>query len=206
MTRAELKSAAKEQINGKIGILFVMALIIFAIVFVCYFIPVIGNIGTMIVTPAFALSLCMVYLKLTKKEEVSVGDVFSGFNKTGRALWLNIIINFFTFLWTLLLIIPGIIKKYAYSMSFYILADNPELTAREALSKSKEMMNGHKWDLFVLQLSFFWWYLLVMVTFGIAAIYVTPYISATTANFYNSIKGTEEVEVKEENKKEEVKD
>ena len=60
------------------------------------------------------------------------------------------------------------------------------------------MMNGHKWDLFVLQLSFFWWFLLVMVTLGIAAIYVTPYISATTANFYNSIKGTEEIEVKEE--------
>ena len=76
-------------------------------------------------------------------------------------------------------------------MSFYILADNPELTAREALSKSKEMMNGHKWDLFVLQLSFFWWYLLVGITFGIAAIYVTPYISATTANFYNSIKEKE---------------
>lgn len=198
MTRAELKSAAKEQINGKIGILFVMALIIIGIAIVCRFIPIVGGIASFVITPAFTLSLCMVYLKLTKKEEISVGDVFTGFNKTGKALWLNIIIGFFTFLWTLLLIIPGIIKTYAYSMSFYILADNPELTAREALSKSKEMMNGHKWDLFVLQLSFFWWFLLVMVTLGIAAIYVTPYISATTANFYNSIKGTEEIEVKEE--------
>lgn len=192
MTRAELKTAAKEQIKGKIGILFVMFLILFAIMFVCIFIPFIGNIATFIITPAFSLSLCMVYLKLTKKEDISVGDLFSGFSATGKALWLNIITAVFTFLWTLLLIIPGIIKQYSYSMAFYILADNPELTAREALSKSKEIMNGHKWDFFVLQLSFFWWYLLVGITFGIASIYVTPYISATTANFYNSIKGNEE--------------
>ena len=191
MTRAELKSAAKEQIKGKIGILFVMFLIVFAIAFVCGFVPFIGSIASFIIIPAFSLSLCMIYLKLAKKEEISVGEIFSGFNKTGKALWLNILVGFFTFLWTLLLIIPGIIKQYAYSMSFYILADNPELTAREALSKSKEMMNGHKWDLFVLQLSFFWWYLLVGITFGIAAIYVTPYITATTANFYNSIKEKE---------------
>ncbi len=188
MTRAELKSSAKEQISGKIGILFVMFLIIFAIMFVCVFVPLIGGIATFIITPAFSLSLCMIYLKLTKKEDIAVGDVFSGFNKTGKALWLNILISIFTFLWTLLLIIPGIIKQYAYSMAFYILADNPELTAREALSKSKEIMNGHKWDLFVLRLSFFWWYLLSGITFGIASIYVVPYISATTANFYNSIK------------------
>lgn len=191
MTRAELKSAAKEQIKGKIGILFVMFLIIFAIGIACRFIPILGGIAAIVITPAFSLSLCMIYLKLAKKDEIAVGDIFAGFNKTGRALWLNILVGFFTFLWTLLLIIPGIIKQYAYSMSFYILADNPELTAREALSKSKEMMNGHKWDLFVLQLSFFWWYLLVGITFGIAAIYVTPYISATTANFYNSIKEKE---------------
>lgn len=188
MTRAELKSGAKEQIKGKIGILFVMFLILFAIIFVCVFIPFVGNIATFIITPAFSLSLCMVYLKLTKKEDISVGDLFSGFNATGKALWLNILISIFTFLWTCLLIIPGIIKRYSYSMAFYVLADNPELTAREALAKSKEIMNGHKMELFVLQLSFIGWYLLVGITLGIASIYVTPYISATTANFYNSIK------------------
>lgn len=188
MTRAELKNAAKEQIKGKIGILFVMFLIVFAIMLVCMFIPFVGNIATFIITPAFALSMCMIYLKLTKKDDISVGDLFSGFNKTGKALWLNILISIFTFLWTCLLIIPGIIKQYSYSMAFYILADNPELTAREALSKSKEIMNGHKMELFVLQLSFIGWFLLVGITLGIASIYVTPYISATTANFYNSIK------------------
>ena len=188
MTRAELKAAAKQQISGKIGMLFVMFIILFAVMFVCFFIPFIGNIASFIITPAFSLSFCIVYLKLTKKENITVGDIFTGFNSTGKALWLNILTSIFTFLWSLLLIIPGIIKKYSYSMAFYILADNPELTAREALSKSKEMMNGHKWDLFVLQLSFIGWYLLSGITLGIAAIYVVPYVSSTTANFYNSIK------------------
>ena len=188
MTRAELKSAAKEQIKGKIGILFVMTLIIFAIGFVCGFVPFIGSIAAFIVAPAFSLSLCMVYLKLAKKEEITVGDVFSGFNSTGKAVWLYVLVYVFTFLWSLLFVIPGIIKSYSYSMAYYILADNPELTAREALSRSKEMMKGHKWDYFVLQLSFFWWYLLTGVTLGIASIYVLPYMSATTVNFYNSIK------------------
>lgn len=188
MTRIELKSAAKEQIKGKIGILFVMMLIVGILGVACAYIPVIGPIGALIITPAFEISMCMIYLKLTKREEISVGDVFNGFNITGKAVWLAIITQFFTFLWTLLFIIPGIVKVYSYSMAMYILADNPELTAREALSKSKEIMDGHKFDLFVLQLSFFWWYLLGSITLGIAYIYVLPYVSATIANFYNSIK------------------
>lgn len=189
MTRIELKSAAKEQIKGKIGVLFVITLIIGAIGVACAFIPVIGRIGALIITPAFDISLCMIYLKLTKNEEISVGDTFSGFNITGKAIWLKIITQFFTFLWSLLFVIPGIIKAYSYSMAPYILAENPELTANEALSKSKEIMDGQKFDLFVLQLSFFGWYMLSAITFGIAYyIYVIPYVSATTANFYNSIK------------------
>ena len=188
MTRAELKSAAKQQISGKIGIFFVMSLIVTGLSLVCAFIPLFGSIASFIITPAFALSFCMFFLKLTKGEDVSVGDIFKGFNKTGRALWLNILIAVFTFLWSLLLVIPGIIKAYAYSMAFYVLADNPELTASEALAKSQSMMRGHKMELFILELSFIGWFFLVGLTFGIAAIYVAPYMSATMANFYNSIK------------------
>lgn len=192
MTRVELKNQAKEQISGKIGLLFVIILIVAGIGVVCSLIPVIGWIGTLVVTPAFEISLCMIYLKLTKNEDISIADTFNGFNITGKALWLYIMTNVFVFLWSLLLVIPGIIKSFAYSMAPYILAENPELTASEALNKSKEMMNGHKLDLFVLQLSFFWWYLLGSITFGIAYIYVLPYVSATIANFYNSIKNKED--------------
>ena len=189
MTRAELKAAAKEQIKGNIGKLLLVIVIIFAIGFACGFIPFIGSIITFIITPALSLGVYKIYLKLTKKEGFTIGDMFSGFNQTGRALWLNILIVVFTWLWSLLFVIPGIVKSFAYSMAYLVLADNPEFTAREALNKSKEIMNGHKWDLFVLYLSFFWWYLLISITFGLAAIYVVPYINATIVNFYNSIKG-----------------
>lgn len=169
-----------------------MLLIIFAIGLAAAFIPIVGPIGMVILTPAFSLSFCMIYLKIANKEEISIGDITSGLSYTGKALWLNILISFFTFLWSLLLFIPGIIKAFSYSMSYYILADNPELTAREALRKSKEMMVGHKLDLFILMLSFFGWYLLGAITFGIAYIYIIPYLNATMANFYNSIKTIKE--------------
>lgn len=196
MTRTELKNEAKEQIKGKIGILFLIFLIIAIIGVGSSFVPIVGWFATIIIMPAFNISLCMIFLNLAKREDISVGDVFKGFNITGKAVWLNIITNFFVFLWSLLLIIPGIIKIFSYSMAPLILADNPNLTAREALAESKRIMEGHKFDLFVLQLSFFWWYLLGAITFGIAYVYVVPYFEATMANFYNEIKDKKiEVEV-----------
>ena len=188
MTRVELKSAAKEQIKGKIGLLFIVFIIVAAITAACSAVPVVGWFATIIVSPAFQISLCMMYLSLTKGEEISVGDIFKGFNITGKAIWLSIITAVYTFLWTLLLIIPGIVKSFAYAMAPYILADEPELTASEALAKSQRIMDGHKFDLFVLYLSFFGWALLGTVTLGLAYIYVIPYMNATIANFYNSIK------------------
>ena len=188
MTRVELKNMAKEQIHGKIGILFLILLIIAIIGAGSTLVPVVGWFAAIVIMPAFNISLCMIFLGLTKNEDISVGDAFKGFNITGKAVWLNIITNFFVFLWSLLLVIPGIIKVFSYAAAPFILADNPELTAREALSESKRIMDGHKFDLFVLQLSFFWWYILSAITFGIAYIYVVPYFQATMANFYNDIK------------------
>ena len=188
MTRAELKADAHEQLSGNVFTLFIIAIVISAIYVLCAIVPVIGWIAALVIAPAFNLSLSTVYLMLTDNRKVSVGNAFVGFQKTGRALWLNILINFFTSLWSLLFVFPGIIKKYAYSMAYYVLADNPDFTAREALRESKRIMKGHKFDLFILELSFIFWNILVSITFGLAAIYVVPYKNATIANFYNSIK------------------
>jgi hypothetical protein len=88
------------------------------------------------------------------------------------------------FLWTLLLIIPGIIKAYAYRMVPYILADNPKIGVREAISLSNKMTMGHKFDMFVLDLSFIGWYLLGAVALGIGVLFVMPYENATNAELY----------------------
>ena len=91
-------------------------------------------------------------------------------------------------LFYLLLLIPGIIKAYAYSQAMYILAENPHLSAREVLRRSEEMMDGHKMDLFLLGLSFIGWVLLTVVTFGIASIWAIPYAEAAYTNFYKKLR------------------
>ena len=174
--RADLKAAAKSQIKGNIGILFVVLLIVGVVS------------GIPLLSPAMMIGMIMVYLGLTAGNKPDIGDVFKGFSLFGKALWLNIITGFFVMLWSMLLFVPGIIKAFSYMMAPYILAENPTMTAREALNESKRITKGHKMNLFVLCLSFIGWYLLCMVTFGIAIIYVMPYMQATFANAYIAIK------------------
>ena len=192
MNRAELKAAAKSQIKGKIGILFVITLIIGAISGVANAllagIPGGGVIVTVIITPAFALSTIRVYLNLVKGCTPKAGDAFSGFDDFWSAFKVTFLVGLYTFLWSLLLVIPGIVKSYAYSMSTYILAENKGKSARECIKESMAMTDGHKMELFVLGLSFIGWGLLCVITLGIATIWVLPYMQATYANAYNSLK------------------
>ncbi|MCM0648069.1 DUF975 family protein [Clostridium swellfunianum] len=92
--------------------------------------------------------------------------------------------NIFVFLWSLLFIVPGIIKSYSYSMVPYILADNPNIGAREAISLSNKMTMGHKFDMFILDLSFLGWYILGAIALGIGVLFVMPYENATDAELY----------------------
>jgi uncharacterized membrane protein len=95
----------------------------------------------------------------------------------------------FVFLWSLLFIIPGIIKALAYSMYPYIIADNPEIDAMEALRRSEEMMRGNKTRLLSLFISFIGWFILSMFTFGIGLFFLMPYIQTSVANFYVDLRG-----------------
>ena len=198
MTRAELKAKAKAQLQGKIGKIFLCMLIVVAISAACNLVPGIGTIASIIIAPALSIGLYLVFLDMTYGKDPEVSTLFNGFQYTGKALWLTILVGVFTFLWALLCYIPGIVKSIAYSMSYYVLAENPNMTAREALNVSKRITNGHKMDLFVLSLSFIPWLLLVMVTCGIAAIYVAPYMQLTITNFYHEIKDQPQVETEVE--------
>ena len=199
MNRTELKAKAKEQIKGKIGILFVIALIIAVISglasLILNLVPGGGLVASIIITPAFALSIARVYLNLTVESTPEVKDAFTGFDDFWSAFKVNFLVGLYTFLWSLLFVIPGIVKGFSYSMALYILAENKGKSARECIDESKAMTQGHKMDLFVLGLSFIGWFLLVGITFGIAAIWVTPYMSATYANAYKSLKPVQIVDV-----------
>lgn len=185
-TRAELKALAKQQIKGKIGILFLISLVIAIISGAASSIPF----ASIIVDPALMLSTYLIYCKLSSINDYrpEIGETFGGFSNVLGAMRVYWAQALFTFLWTMLFIIPGIIKGIAYSQAMFILAENPEIGGREALKKSSEMMQGHKMDYFILSLSFIGWNILAVFTFGILYVWLAPYISATQANFYQSIK------------------
>lgn len=192
-TRAELKAMAKEQIKGNIGILFVITLIIAAVSavasLVLSIIPAVGPfVAAIVITPAFSISVLRIYLNMAKGQKPAAGDAFAGFNDFWSAFKVTFLVGLFTFLWSLLFYIPGIIKGLSYSQAMTIVAENPGMSAREAINRSKAMMHGHKMDLFVLGLSFIGWVLLGSITLGIAYIWIVPYMSATMINFYNDIK------------------
>ncbi|MDL2323995.1 DUF975 family protein [Ruminococcaceae bacterium OttesenSCG-928-A16] len=115
--------------------------------------------------------------------------LFEKMNMFGRALWLRVVMNFFVFAWSLLFIIPGIVASYRYAMAPYLMAQNPNLTAMEAIEQSKQMMNGNKGRLFCLDLSFFGWILLAALTCGIGLLFVYPYIESARAAFYLDMVG-----------------
>lgn len=201
MKREKLKSLAKSQIDGNVIILFLMGLIV-SLCSTGLFLP------SFIITLVFAfaigapldISLAHTYLELTSNNKKPTFDMLGfGFKECWtESILLAFWSSLYIILWSLLLVVPGIIKAYSYSMANYIMAENPEIKALDAMKKSEAMMDGYKWELFILDLSFFFWYLLVTITFGIAYIYVGPYIQATKANFYLKLKETQVEEAAQE--------
>ncbi len=121
-------------------------------------------------------------------KNLEFADLFQGFRNYWKVVGLQFMINLFTALWALLLIIPGIIKGYSYAMAPFILKENPEMNVMDAISESKRMMLGHKGSLFYLHLTFLGWIVLGILSFGIGLLFVTPYIQAAEAEFYKSLK------------------
>lgn len=137
-----------------------------------------------------SLGLAKYNLNLIDGKEARLGQLFSYGFIAGKAVWLRIRMGVFTFLWSLLLIVPGIIKAYSYSMSGLIMAENPEISAREAMEVSMEMMRGNKWRLFCLELSFLGWGILSLFTLGIGFLWLEPYVNAAIAAFYDEVSRT----------------
>ena len=122
-----------------------------------------------------------------------VSTLFAYFKHWKTAVAANVLKGLYIILGTLLFFIPGVIAIYSYAMTGFVLADNPELTAREALRKSKEIMRGNRWRLFCLEMSFFGWGLLCVLTLGIGLLWLRPYQNASYAAFYREVSGTERI-------------
>lgn len=148
---------------------------------------IVASVAVLLLSGPFNLGIHISALDVSRKQPVSVGSLFEGFRSFGDSLALYILNGIFIFLWSLLLIIPGIIKTYSYSMGFFILADRPDLSGNQARKRSMYLMKGHKWQLFCLDFSFIGWYLLSLLTLGILAFWVYPYHMTARAEFYNEL-------------------
>lgn len=192
MNYSEMKLRAKEQLKNRYWYVFLMTLIVGIISGAS--IPMI--VGLLLMGP---LTVGLSYALIDVVENPNGSDnyefLFEGFKQSFVTSFLAILLTqVFTFLWSLLFIIPGIIKAFSYSMTAFIITENPTIDPMEAIAKSQEMMRGHKFELFMLHLSFIGWYLLAIITFGLALFFVIPYVQTTVANFYVELRGIKVIE------------
>lgn len=152
------------------------------------------GIGTMLLTGPLYVGFHKLFLSLVRRgDEAKIGETFEGCYDFGSNLVLGIMHSLIISLWSLLFIIPGIVKAYSYSLVYFIKADHPEYDWRKCLSESERLMSGNRWNLFCLHLSFIGWHLLGgIVCCGIGAMWSGAYQSTATAHFYEELKKQDE--------------
>ena len=146
-------------------------------------------VGSLLFSGVLTIGMNIILLQISREGASGFERMFDGFRKgLGNNIVASILVQVYTFLWSLLFVIPGIVKSYSYSMTYFILADNPDMTPTEAINESRKMMDGNKWRLFCLDFSFIGWYLLSILTFGVLLLWIAPYNMMAHAEFYESIK------------------
>lgn len=197
MNYAEIKKEAKANLKGKWGTVVFAYLVVNLIIGTAeslfmfsdtwYFI---GSLAGLLLAGPLTYGFSRLVLNISRKEKGEMSDVFVGFNSYSRTFSAGVDMAARIVLWSLLFIIPGIVASYSYSMTYYIMADNPSLTGSEAINKSKEMMKGHKLELFVLELTFIGWVLFATIfTLGIGLLWVSAYKEMAKAEFYKKLTG-----------------
>lgn len=146
----------------------------------------VGSVWALVLLPLI-WGYYIIWLSVARGGVVDYGKMFDGFKDYKRIFITMLLVGIYQFLWSLLLIIPGIVKSYSYSMTYYILADEPEMKYDAAIEKSMRLMQGHKLDLFLLDLSFIGWAILCLFTLGIGAIFLAPYVETAHAKFYEDL-------------------
>lgn len=188
---SELRAEARQALEGKWVMAAVAALIFMAISAGLSSIPVAG-ILIMLLTLPIGYGFVILMLNVSRGGDIDLGVLFEGFKDYGRILGTKILQTIYIFLWTLLLIIPGIIKQYSYAMTDYILKEEPELRNNAAIEKSMAMMEGNKMKLFLLDLSFIGWAILCLFTLGLGFLFLQPYMQVSHAAFYADLKAQQQ--------------
>lgn len=184
---SELRAQAWSALSGKWGMAVVATLVYFVISGVLSCIPFISYIAVLLVSLPLAYGFTIMLLNVVRGSDVQLDTMGEGFKDYGRILGTMLLSSVYQFLWMLLLIVPGIIKGYSYALTPYLLKDHPELKFNAAIEESMRLMSGNKMRLFLLDLSFIGWFLLGLITFGIAFLWVTPYWNTARAAFYEEL-------------------
>lgn len=150
----------------------------------------IASVYSILITGPMTLGYAMFAISIFRNRETTPAEVFYGFERFGKAFGLYVVMSVFVILWSLLLIVPGIIAALRYSMSFYVLADNPDIKILDAINESKRIMNGNKWKFFCLNLTFIGWGLLCILTCGIGYLWLAPYMEVSFIAFYDIANGS----------------
>ena len=190
-----LKNRALDSLEGKWGRSMVASLIVFGIIYALY-----GTLyftageyaanSSLLVLLPLEWGACVFFLRLVRNQSLGFAHLFDGYSVKNlmRVMFTEWLRWLYIALWSLLLVVPGIMKACAYAITDYVLADRPDLSYNAAINESMRLMKGHKMDYFLLQLSFLGWYILVFLTLGIGALWLAPYVNAATAHFYESLK------------------
>lgn len=193
ISRKAIKENAKFQLGGNIfSNNWLMGVVVMLIVGAIMSFLAPSGVGTIIVTGPLVVGSAFVFMNLLRTgNSIKIEDVFKkGFTECfGRNVILYLLIGIFTFLWSMLLIIPGIVAAYSYSMAPYIANDHPEYDWRQCIEASKKLTYGHKAELFMLDLSFIGWFFVGALCFGIGTIWVSVYQEAARANYYEALLG-----------------
>ena len=190
----EITAQARAKLRGRWGLPIAFSLLLGLIMGAAQSIPQIGGLISMVVSGPFQLGGIIFYLTFVRGGECKLNMLFAGFKNFSNAVAAYLLMNLFIFLWSLLLIVPGIVAALAYSQTFYLMADDKSLGALEAIRLSKKMMQGHKWKLFCLGLRFLGWSLLCILTLGIGFLWLIPYMSASYAIFYDDLREPHQTE------------
>ncbi|MFW6022096.1 MAG: DUF975 family protein [Halanaerobiaceae bacterium] len=192
----KLRQKARNQLRGQWGTAILLNVIYGALGFLpALFMPRgSGYIINLLLAGPLTLGIIACFVNLIRGKVFRFEMLFDGFSNFKTAFFTYVLMIIFIGLWSFLLVIPGIIAFYRYSMAFYILNDEPDLTAMEAINKSKEMMYGYKGKLFMLNLSFIGWSILSTLTLFIGYLWLAPYIQTSLANFYQNLKEIHEPE------------
>ncbi len=188
---ADLMKNARTSLEGKWGLaiatFFVYMVIISAAQALVDF-EAVTSLATLVIAGPFAVGAAIFSLNISRGGEAKLEQIFDGFKNFATALVAYLLMFLFVFLWALLFIIPGVIAALSYAMTFFIIADDPQIRPRAALDKSKAMMDGYKAKLFRMYLRFFGWSLLCLLTFGIGFLFLFPYMYVSLAKFYDDVK------------------